>query len=105
MSVLVLQQRSKSCLTDSLDFLLCAGQKARDLRNWLTIYSYWNQGGQDNVATMLLYLVDQYLASTGIAPKPLQETPPTGLVLYLSDYHAVWSNRHPHLRLHFSILL
>ena len=25
--------------------LLFAGKKARDLRNWLTIYSYWNQGG------------------------------------------------------------
>jgi cobalamin biosynthesis Mg chelatase CobN len=57
----------------------CAGQKVRDLRNWLTIYSYWNQGGQDNVATMLLYLVDQYLVPTGIAPKPVQETPPTGI--------------------------
>ncbi|EIE25813.1 hydrogenobyrinic acid a,c-diamide cobaltochelatase, partial [Coccomyxa subellipsoidea C-169] len=54
------------------------GQKVRDLRNWLTIYSYWNQGGQDNVATMLLYLVDQYLGRTGIAPAPVQETPPTG---------------------------
>ena len=55
-----------------------AGQKARDLRNWLTVYGYWNQGGRDNVATMLLYLVDQYLAPTGIPPKPVQETPPTG---------------------------
>ncbi|KAK9915657.1 hypothetical protein WJX75_002261 [Coccomyxa subellipsoidea] len=54
------------------------GQKVRDLRNWLTIYSYWNQGGQDNVATMLLYLVDQYLGRTGISPQPVQETPPTG---------------------------
>lgn len=54
----------------------------RDLRNWLTIYSYWNQGGQDNVATMLLYLVDQYLARTGITPQPVQETPPTGQPTY-----------------------
>ena len=42
------------------------------------MYGYWNQGGADNVATMLLYLVDQYLAPTGIAPKPVQETPNTG---------------------------
>jgi hypothetical protein len=56
-----------------------AGQKARDLRNWLTVYGYWNQGGADNVATMLLYLVDQYLAPTGIAPKAVQETPNTGV--------------------------
>lgn len=62
-------------LTDAYHF---AGQKVRDLRNWLTIYSYWNQGGQDNVATMLLYLVDQYVARTGITPPPVQETPPTG---------------------------
>lgn len=91
------------------------GQKARDLRNWLMVYSYWNQvrfcslhvpglwlsvghachaslpvamsvclkqpkmqGGQDNVATMLLYLVDQYLAKTGVKARPLQETPGTG---------------------------
>ena len=57
-----------------------AGQKARDLRNWLTVYSYWNQGGQDNVATMLLYLVDQYFAKTGIQAKPAQETPSTGVL-------------------------
>lgn len=42
------------------------------------MYSYWNQGGQDNVATMLLYLVDQYFAKTGIQAKPVQETPATG---------------------------
>jgi len=55
-----------------------AGKKARDLRNWLTIYSYWNQGGLENVVTMLLYLVDNYSRPTGISPKPLQETPDTG---------------------------
>lgn len=59
----------------------CAGQKARDLRNWLTVYSYWNQGGQDNVATMLLYLVDQYFARTGMQARPLQETPSTGAAM------------------------
>ncbi len=25
------------------------GEKARDLRSWLTVYSYWNQGGLQNV--------------------------------------------------------
>lgn len=24
---------------------LCAGQKVRDLRTWLTSYAYWNQVG------------------------------------------------------------
>lgn len=55
-----------------------AGKKVKDLRNWLTIYSYWNQGGQENVATMLLYLIDQYLMPTGQPPKAVQETPPIG---------------------------
>ena len=67
--------------------MCAAGQKARDLRNWLTVYSYWNQGGQDNVATMLLYLVDQYFAKTGIQAKPLQETPATGTSSSPSKYY------------------
>lgn len=59
-------------------FCGCAGKKVKDLRNWLTIYSYWNQGGQENVATMLLYLIDQYLMPNGQPPKAVQETPPIG---------------------------
>lgn len=54
------------------------GNKARDLRNWLQIYAYWNEGGMDNVVTMLLYLVDQYLKPTGIEAAAVQVTPPTG---------------------------
>ena len=57
---------------------MLAGKKARDLRNWLTIYSYWNQGGLENVTSMLLYLVDNYSRPTGIAPSALLETPGTG---------------------------
>lgn len=56
------------------------GKKARDLKNWLTVYGYWNQGGQQNVVTMLLYLVDQYLKPTGLQPAPVIETPQTGRV-------------------------
>ena len=70
-----------------------AGKKAKDMRNWLTIYSYWNQGGQENVATMLLYLIDQYLMPTGKPPKAVQETPGIGEHLPLSP------------SLHFSYLL
>ena len=40
-------------------------RKARDLRNWLTVYSYWNAGGKANVAAMLAYLCDEYLAPGG----------------------------------------
>ena len=54
------------------------GKKAKDLRNWLTVYSYWNQGGQGNVVAMFAYLVDQYFKPTGVAPSRLVETPATG---------------------------
>ena len=75
----IILQRAKRLKPRLIKYSLWrAGQKARDLRNWLTVYGYWNQGGRDNVATMLLYLVDQYLAPTGIAPAPVQETPATG---------------------------
>ena len=30
-----------------------AGEKAADVRLWLEAYSYWNQGGAQNVETML----------------------------------------------------
>lgn len=54
------------------------GKKARDLKNWLTIYGYWNQGGLDNVVSMFVYLVDQYFKTTGIRAAPPVETPATG---------------------------
>lgn len=74
--------KPSSCVRRPLLSLLLqssfAGKKAKDLRNWLTIYSYWNQGGLDNVATMLLYLVEHYSQPTGVPPQPLVETPDTG---------------------------
>jgi len=61
------------------------GQKAADLRNWLTVYSYWNQGGLSNVVSMFLYLVDAYAAplpkGTGTATAAITapvETPALG---------------------------
>ncbi|DBA83121.1 TPA: Magnesium chelatase [Trebouxia sp. C0005] len=54
------------------------GQKAKDLRNWLTVYSYWNQGGRSNVVAMFAHLVDQYFKPTGTSPAKLLETPATG---------------------------
>jgi len=37
------------------------GRKARDLRNWLTVYGYWNQGGRENVEEAFAYVVQEYL--------------------------------------------
>ncbi|KIY93146.1 magnesium chelatase subunit H [Monoraphidium neglectum] len=55
------------------------GNKARDLRSWLTVYGYWNQGGLQNVVAMFSYLSEQYLSPAGLPPPPPPlETPPTG---------------------------
>ncbi|CAM9137446.1 unnamed protein product [Ascophyllum nodosum] len=57
------------------------GKKAQDLRSWLEIYSYWNQGGLENVLSMFLTLGDRYLLPPGVAPAPgeIRETPALGL--------------------------
>lgn len=41
------------------------GQRARDLRHWLTVYSYWNQGGLDNVVAMCAYIVNEFFDLQG----------------------------------------
>ena len=55
------------------------GKKVRDLRNWLTVYGYWNQGGSQNVSSMFLYLANEYLMDIDIQPKAVKETPPLGV--------------------------
>lgn len=40
---------------------LVPGKKAKDLRNWLTVYSYWNGGGTDNVVSMMEYITTEVL--------------------------------------------
>eukprot|EP01041_Mallomonas_annulata_P000983 gene983-1922_t len=59
------------------------GDKVKDLRTWLTVYSYWNQGNIDNVVSMFLVIIrDLKLvpdAST-LKPDEVKETPPTGLL-------------------------
>jgi len=72
------------------------GDKARDLKNWLTVYAYWNQGGKENVEEAFAYLATEYLAPPGEekkepnffaklfglggkGPKPPRETPALGL--------------------------
>tara|TARA_B110000971_G_scaffold159136_1_gene162609 strand:+ start:323 stop:1465 length:1143 start_codon:yes stop_codon:yes gene_type:complete len=37
------------------------GRKAKDLRNWLTVYGYWNQGGLENVETAFYVVAKEYL--------------------------------------------
>eukprot|EP00798_Chlamydomonas_sp_ICE-L_P015477 gene15477-21563_t len=62
------------------------GNKAADLKHWLTTYGYWNQGGLSNVVSMFTYIVQAYLPASAVsgrsAPKPaaLIETPPLGCV-------------------------
>lgn len=72
------------------------GDKARDLKNWLTVYAYWNQGGKENVEEAFAFLASEYLQLPGqekkeqsfiekifgggsSAPKPPVETPAFGL--------------------------
>ena len=65
-----------------------APQKVKDLRTWLTVYSYWNQGGIGNVVAMLQYLAQEVFPTTDAPllppPPPPKETPATGLIHPLS---------------------
>jgi len=59
------------------------GKKVKDLRTWLTVYSYWNQGGISNVIGMFQYLVrEAFQLTNNTAPPPppaaVIETPATG---------------------------
>ena len=55
-------------------------KKVQDLRNWLIIYSYWNAGGTENVASMCWILAEKYLGLTvGEISQPI-ETPNMGLL-------------------------
>ncbi|XRB01360.1 magnesium-chelatase subunit ChlH [Pycnococcus provasolii] len=64
------------------------GEKARDLRNWLQIYAYWNQAGKHNVEQAFLTLAKEYLldesSSQRLKPQKLIETPALGV--YHPDY-------------------
>eukprot|EP00892_Ulva_mutabilis_P009150 jgi/Ulvmu1/6607/UM003_0244.1 len=53
-------------------------QKAQDLRSWLTVYGYWNEGGKANIVSMLLYICNQFFADIPAAPPAVESTPPTG---------------------------
>ncbi len=55
-------------------------KKLQDLRNWLTIYGYWNAGGSENIVSMLQYLGKHYLGATVGEIAPAVETPDMGLL-------------------------
>lgn len=83
------------------------GKKVQDLRNWLTVYSYWNQGGEENVTSMILYILKECfdLPSEPPEPKMLLETPATGCLHpeaqgYFStpDEYMTWYNSHGPLK-------
>lgn len=44
----------------------------------LTVYGYWNEGGQANVVEMMLFIASRFFSSTPIPPAPPISTPPTG---------------------------
>lgn len=85
---------------------LVPGRKARDLRNWLTVYSYWNAGGTNNVIAMLNYICRDVLqldVVTEIAP--IVQIPNVGLLhpkhngffehprMYVDWYHDTFPER------------
>jgi len=45
------------------------GEKAKDLKNWLTVYAYWNQGGEKNVEEAFSYIAREYLGAREVEEK------------------------------------
>jgi len=70
--------------------------KFSDLRTWLEVYRYWNQGGRVNISSMLQLITNTWHRSSASAtglesrwiPPPLQVTPDLGLLhpLLLMDH-------------------
>lgn len=87
-------QREEDRLKGYLSFLkigprilrMVPGRKARDIRTWLEVYAYWNQGGAANVVSLFLLLVRRFSllgpeASRTLAqPLQVKETPAQGLI-------------------------
>jgi len=49
------------------------GEKAKDLKNWLTVYAYWNQGGEKNVEEAFSYIAREYLGAKETVDKQQQK--------------------------------
>jgi cobalamin biosynthesis Mg chelatase CobN len=62
------------------------GRKARDLRNWLTVYGYWNQGGRENVEEAFAYVVQEYLTDITASGRGLHSFTSR---LNLSAFHGI----------------
>ncbi|WPT13938.1 Magnesium-chelatase subunit H [Picochlorum sp. SENEW3] len=84
------------------------GKKVQDLRNWLTVYSYWNQGGEENVTSMINYILRECFELPSAPPEPraLLETPATGCLhpeapgryFESPDAYMQWYERHGPLK-------
>lgn len=62
---------------------LVPGKGARDVRHWMTVYSYWNAGGTENVVAMMEYIVSDVLDRPAIIPNRIPDVvqiPNVGLV-------------------------
>lgn len=70
-----------SAHSSNIVFLFLFDRRATTTTIRLEIYSYWNQGGTENVLSMFLTLGDRYLLPPGTAPAPgeVRETPSLGL--------------------------
>ena len=42
------------------------------------MYGYWNEGGLDNVVSMLVYICNTFFGASGALPAEVQSTPQTG---------------------------
>lgn len=56
------------------------GGMARDLRNWLTVYAYWNGGGVDNVVEMVKYIAADVLGKVDWKGAEVVQLPNFGVV-------------------------
>ncbi len=72
------------------------GRKVQDLRHWLTIYSYWNAGGAENVATLFTYIAKTYLDLPVSEIPPPIETPNMGLLH--PDYEGYFTSPQDYLQ-------
>jgi magnesium chelatase subunit H len=75
---------------------LLPSRRARDLRQWLLLYRYWNAGGSANVTAMLLHLARHGL---GLHPQQVPapvDTPDQGLVH--PDHDGVFADPASYLR-------
>lgn len=50
------------------------GEKLKDVRAWLTVYSYWNQGSVPNVVSMLYYIIDTFGLAASTAEIPVAQS-------------------------------